>query len=507
MVTVLTLFCFMAGDCVVRTGQAQETMQKEGTSSGPADLDTQIQTWAKRLAAPAENNEIGRKFLAAIQKPSGRIAMASQISVIEEELRRQAANEALPGFLDETFERQGDKYVLRSEAAGFAENLQVDAKQFDDDVAELSAKLKEVASKMGGESDADLLLARALENELVPAYIYIRQLREALHPGVALIQQRLASAFAVDRDGKLFVREQAVEAVTLLVEQLRRAEQVFPKIQDEFHQLGAEIFAADDFHADFKRRLAGDTSAAYISVELTGTDRLDLNELVNSYFQSLEPFFLDTADGLIIQPEQLDRLKEAMNRNADVRRSMEVLKEPLVEFAEMIDETRSPLDGEIKQLLLQPIGLVAVAKRVDAGMVNIERYVQNIVDQTLETADDGTTTVRTDRQEAVARYAQELLRGGREIRRQLNVSNEIVENLADEKLQETMMSLSGRFVVMQSIRKRSASIEIDALGEFTSRFFDDTANGLVAKPEAEAMMTQVIEQAARIESELGNDDF
>lgn len=490
-----------------RTAIAQDGMQPGGETAGAADLDSRIVAFIRDLAPAGAGDELYGRFLQAAGRRSGRIAIAGHLALLEEEMRQAAAAAALPEFLDGLFEKQGDQYLLRAGQAEFGKKLVEEIGRFEEDIGKVAGELKRVSEKLQGDGETEKLFRRAIDSDLTPALLYSRQMRETMYPGVDVIQRRLADAFAADREGKIFVREQAREAVARLVGQLQMAARMMPVMQREFDALHQEMHAADPLHAELKERMASGRSAAWLSFELASTGQADASGLINRYFESLEGLLEDTGEGLVILESARERVQQSMARSGDIGTRMKVLDQPLREFAGRIDEKRGPLEAEIKQLLQTPVGLVAMATRIDVGTMDASRYVRSLVEQVMDVDDAGKMTVRADRVEAVRNYARELLRNVRQMRRQLDSSSAVVDALADPELQTAVSSLAGRVIVAEKIRQRVAARQYDPLAAFAGEHFDRSESGLVPRPSAMAILSQIVDQAAKIEGELGNDDF
>ena len=192
-----------------------ENISEELCISGGYFRD-QLNAFASQLVT--DNDPLATDFKDKLQTETGLLVAFDRIGWVEEHLRRQARDRAIPAFLEKHFVRSANGYQVRDEK--FSKDLLEACRTSNEDIQLIQPVLRDIAQRVVEDSEENKLLKRFLEHDAAAVMLYFRELRSRLRPNAQTIHQRLAEFFV--RIGDEFVlrsgnREEAEHLLQVFV--------------------------------------------------------------------------------------------------------------------------------------------------------------------------------------------------------------------------------------------------------------------------------------------------
>ena len=460
-------------------------------AAGTDELDNRIGDLVAQLSS---SDEVSKKFRKIATSDAGKIAIGNEIAEMADAMRGEAANAAVPEF----FEHQVDEQ--------FRESVAAEVIQAKSDIDAIENLLSQLRGQINGDTDADKLFSRFIANENSALVFYFAELREQMQPGGNEVMERLGRVLAPDGNGKYVVRDSAKASLIQRLKRFDGAGKHLKFLKDELRLIGDEIIEKDELHKKLKSRLLKSQGAVLVlAIAMEGDETLDRR--VEKYLDSLEYFFEDAPDGLIINEDAREQLQNGMQQMDGLIKKMKVLRSPITEIVEAIDETRSDSEKSIKEFLKSEVGVAFLSASLNVETNDIDSVEDNIKSELLQVADEGGFAVREDRIEEVSEFSKELLSGNRRLRRQLRMVDNRTSDVPTEKLGELANSPVAKLILIEKVQLYLKSQSFDAWPNFMEDNFEMRDGKYVVREEAKEMIDHLIDESAAIQEQLANDDF
>lgn len=440
----------------------------------------------------AGNDELSKKLITSMKTPAGVVAVKNRVGTVRDQMRQQASKTIIADFF------------ASSVNSDFLAKLEREIQLAKSDIANIDTALTELKTQMQGKSESDLLLQRFLGNSNAAVVLYFSQFRREMRPGKSRVMEKLGQFIAEDDDGRYIIRESAKDEFIAQVKRFDGFEKHVAMMQKELKNWSNDIVAKDKLHQRVKDGLARPNAAA---VALSRMERKgSARERVEQYFEFLEKILVDSAEGLVIPEEFQEQVKAAIASADQHREKIELLRAPIAEIVAAINE-RGEAERLAKHLLSSEFGLSLVVDDIDVGMSSPDAIIGRIKSEALQQMDSGGFEVREDRQEAVTKFARDMLKNSRQARRHTMILDEQIEQIKDQRLREMCDQFEGRMVLIDKIQARAQAMKFKAWERWIELVFEKTDDGLAVRPEMQPEVDRILQDAATIDQEMQKDDF
>ena len=501
--TVL-LLC-LGGFGLFRLHLVAREQDKVARSVPQAARAAEMERFAARLNT--ENSQLLGEFQRTLATQAGKIVLQDRVAHVQQELRNDARDEAVPRFLQERFRRDGQTLALREGQTAFRKELLQTAAGFNEDVGRMMPVVQQLAKQMSDQTELDRLVARFLKHDRAPAMLYVEQLRQRLRPDVSLIERALGQVFTRNRQGKFVVRPGRRAQAEEYLEKMQQVLRVRPRIQEELQSWSNDFAGVDKLDQQVKQVMSEEMFSLLIASKVVGEHEGNPMRRINQFFEQLEALAVDTGDGLSVREEQREEVRELLDEYRKVRAAKKTLAAPVRSFADQIEPGRELEDGW-RKVLNSDLALMRLADEMELSGADPGEAVRRLLGQVLRKGDDGRLHVRTDEsEEEVAEFVRELFRMSREVRRRGRVIDEHAAQLADREMRSALESLGGKFVVIQMVQRSLRGADFDGLRVWVEHHFEAVDGRLTLRTEAEPEIRQMIREARELQEELAKDDF
>jgi beta-lactamase regulating signal transducer with metallopeptidase domain len=478
--------------------------QQDEESLVSAKFDRDADQFAERLHT---DTDLLRDFRTALQTPAGKIVLQDRASFFADRLREEAQTDALPGYFNENFEKDGEGYKLRDGHERYKQEFLGTTAGFNEDVEKIGAALKELGQRVTGDSETDRLVARFMQHEAAPVMLYVQELRQRLRPDERVIEERLGEIFVANAEGKYIIRPgRRAEAE----EHLRKAKllsRALGAIHEEMKALSEEFSERDELNKRAKQLLAQPMFAAFIAAQLFDDDDGDVSRRVDNFFREFGHMAVDTADGLaIIEEEPREEIERALGEYDRIATIAPKLSRPLKAFAAKIDPSEE-LERGWQELLNSNVAVLKIAEEFEVASAEPAEIVRDLLGEVLDEGINGELKVRSDNQEEITEFIREMFRNYREVRRHGRVIERAAQHVADEELREAFSSTGGKYIVISSIRRSFASRDFNGLSMWVDEVFEGGDDGFVLRDGAEEDIEAFLADVRNVTEELKKDDF
>ena len=450
------------------------------------EVEQQIQAFVGHLDV---SEDVVKNFVEVLATSSGKVALRNRVSQIEEEMRRKAAEEAVPEFFS-NLDADDHQQLLAAVA------------QAQQDIEELATAMTGLSTRLNGTSDADKMLIRFLNQPQSPQVFYFSDVREQMRPGRARLMQRLGRFLADDGNGKLIVRESARDELEQQIKNINKAQKHVDFMNQELQVWAEEINEKDELHKQIKTGLAAGDRAVYILAALIQRGQVD--KPVERYFEFLEQILVDGPQGLEIPEERRESVEQGMAQMQLERDKLNALRKPIGEIANSIAET-GDTEKLVKDFLKSELGKCMIIKDFDYAAANANGVIEQIKAQVMK-EDGDNLVIREDASEQVINFVKGKLRDTRRFRRQTRVLDPYIDKL-DQEFKPLYDSLEGRALTIEAIKELVAAKQFDAWPIWIDEHFEKIDGKYAPREGSLKQLQEIIQDTQEIEQELEKDDF
>ncbi|MBL8816972.1 MAG: hypothetical protein JNL58_13165 [Planctomyces sp.] len=474
--------------------------------------DTQLRDIAQRIVV--EDNESLRKFVALIQTPTGRIVMADRAATAAQ----QATSDADPVTLwqqfatkyfdqiDETTDQP--KWVLKEDLRNDLTEYVQSVRTAELDIEEMAKVFREVSEKLVDRPPVSPILKRFLQHDGAPAFVYHSELRTRLHPGTEQLEEQLGELLVRTRSGSYVIRPTRRGEVEKKLAFLNRLHGPLSRFQKELAAWSADIHATNPEHETFAATLRNSEFARYIAFYQFYDESTDIDQALDGVFGNLEEATSDTAEGLKLNldSDQYKEIKSQMDRFHLVWSYRDSLSAPIARMAERI-ELSDELHQRMKDFLSSELALFSVIRQMDYVPVQAAEAAREWLSQIVTQNESGMYEITVDSTEELSSRLEEFFRQFREVRRRGRIVDEFAAQVEDAELKSAMQTLIGKLLLENVVQSAAERPDVDGLAMWIENHFEETPDGLVLRDWAGEVVTEILNDSAEIEKELGSSDF
>lgn len=430
---------------------------------------------------------------------TGQLVALDRIGWVEERLRDEARDKAIPEFMNRYFGSDGS---VRD--AEFAKRYVETCKNYNKDIEAIANALQKIAAGVVGDDEADLLLKRFLRHDAAAPMLYFRQLRAQLRPGVDEIQQRLDEVFVRIGDG-FHVRSGSLEEAEKVASTVETAMKARELIKDELVEFSTELADKEGRTKRLKNALRSPAFHAIAAYRMAENFEGSLTGRMDELFEQLEWLTIDAADGLVVNEQESEHLDELLEQAERTVVAAKKLRQPVAAFAERVIE-KDDLHRKLKRFLQSELAPMLIAQDYEVSSATPETAVHAMLSEGLEMGDDA-VKLREEVRGEFTELAREVLREYRTLKRKARPLDRFAEKVKDPVLATVLKSDAGKLVIADAIKSDYASRRFDGLRVWVDEHFENTPSGYVFKGDYEPEVQDFLEQINQVEQELANNDF
>lgn len=494
----------------VVTGQEQDespVVEEESSSSSSFESNEQrISEFAENIYVD-EGDDLIARFKKQVVSDVGQTALLERATRIETNLRQQAQARALPIYLDQYFDQQDNRLILKSDQSDYREQVLSRTAESTADVVKVQQALNDLADRLEGDGEAEKMIERWVGQPLSAWILYATEIRKRLRPSVATIGEMYEQVFVSGKNGELLVRPGVREQMAAQLELFKRREQALVQIERELKSWSDEIAEHDSLHRTVKEVFSHPFFAAICTYDSINENTPSIDRGIQSLFEYFEYTFEDHSDGLRLNEQGQQRFEQLAESFGTRVAVAERLEGPMREFADRIPDDYDELHSEIKRALKTKLPLARLSRESEFMNTTPSDFVKSQLENRLQVDDSGKLIVPDESQEEIIQFARNQLRTGRQLRLRFRSLDEQIARIQDSELRDALHSNGGKLLIMSAVQRQAAQLQIDAIGEWIKAHFAETDDGWVLNEEARNEIEEYLNQVDSIRSELGNDDF
>jgi hypothetical protein len=333
-----------------------------------------------------------------------------------------------------------------------------------------------------------------------------------MHPGEEMIREHLGSVLVPGKFGGLMISPSRRSRVESMIHKGQRVREIAVELDRELPAFTKEIATPDETHQLYKKLISEPNFAYYIAARIAGDDKLKGHSAVmavHRIFDHIEGGFIDKADGLHINPEEQDEMKELFNHYQLVSASIPSISEPITKYASRI-EPSDELHKTAREILLSPVALMLFGMELEGAGIDSDAgyYFKKLIGEFLESDSGGTFSVRKSGRDEVTEAMRNAFRDLRNVGRKRRQLIAEVAELEDIELKYIYQSPVGSLIVLQMVREEIESSQPDGLAIwFAAHFDEDETGSLQPKAESMELLSEIVEKADEISGNLKESDF
>lgn len=501
LIAGFVLFTLLVG--IVRIQLIAQDMRS--SVSGGAGIQRGL---AELLTALADSPDSRLQELhAALSTQAGQLLLHDRLSQRVSRAEQQLKQDIVETVLREHFTIDGDRVQLTDPNDPLHRQLLAASERSVQDLEELTATCRRLAERLQGDDDTTLLVKRFLRDEVGPSFLYMAVLRDRMQPGPAMLAESIGRVLAQDNDGRYYVRPDARQALTAIVEAQPEAEALASSLQRELQLWADELVPEEELHQRVGQATSSPLFAAMIVAESLFEQRSIPRGAVHDVLDQLDQLAEDTAQGLQITESGRAEVERVLDQFDEILPRVEVVRPALVQLRELMADDDS-LTEQFKRLLETDIALVAVSKDAELANASADQLVMSVLGPAL---DDTTGQLRLSADESVreeiTEHIQEAFREFRSARRRAAPVRELAAMLEDRELADALQTLGGMLVVKQVAEQKIAEVETTVFNEWRQEVFELADGRLTLHSSAQAQVEQFLESVEQMERELADNDF
>ncbi|MGI9472461.1 MAG: M56 family metallopeptidase [Rubripirellula sp.] len=506
LIAVLTVVLVLLSFVQLRLTTAQEDQADRDSEAGLQVLDTQTEVRLEALVESLDSDDPTTARLASLwEDAEGKVAIAGLLNTLRSQARDAAGAQAIPRFVEAHFERnQEGKLVPRSSSTEHLARWAGQAERLTASIANVNAATADVAERLDTDSEAGGLFKRFLNDPQAAVAVLMSEMK-----GGDLVSRYLSEALGrmlVEReDGQFVIVESRRGEAEKQVTQFELAEEMRLRLQRTLPLLADEYADVDERHRRLKRYLKDPVTAIVVALQLS-SEVPTAGQAVDRIHEHFENASVDKPDGMRIQAEkawtQIDEIFERVDR---VKRMLPRVHDRLVQISATLsaeDELTSRLARAMKR---EPVAALLAAELPYAD-VDVGQELRQRLD-TVMTESDGKFRINEAQEGEIKEKAIELLRVCRQVRRYQAEINAFLAEMEDQSFVQSMGD-SGPYVMLSEIRRNAENHRPDVVSLLEDQLLvREGKQPARVREDRREVVRQLVEQADRLRSEAGNDDF
>ena len=483
---------------------------QENVNQAERDEDQEWERRAGDLAKKldAGNDNLLKRFQKALGTEPGRIVLHDRADHFEAEARERAESEAVPDWYADHFTESNGRLAPKREQSKFRNELLEVTKSVNDDLAVVKKVFADTAKRVKSETEIERLFVRFLNSDAAPMVIYIHELQRRLRPDLGLLLESTDGTFVRRGDGRIQIHPGRHEEAERYLKTARKLNKALPLIREELADWSRDLATSDDFHKSVKKTLGDPKFAAFIALEILEDEdnRGPVAQRLDGFFETLEEFTEDTADGLVFRQEAREEIKEPLAEFRRMTQSLEVMKGPLDELAKLLVED-DELNRGWREILKSDLVRLRLSAELGPVGSDVETAVKGLLGEFLTETEDEQLKLAHEEPEEVREFVQNGFREYRTLRRRGRFFDSFSRRIDDKEIATALQSTGGRLYVIRDVERRIDKLVTDGLQMWIDEHFEKTKGGLVLAQESEEAINDFLADFEAVTKELENDDF
>lgn len=418
---------------------------------------------------PSED-PLQQRLVNALDEPAGQRMLGKAFG---EKLSEQTDPEALlESVLARLFDRTQSTPEWVSDDEELMQRFLLVGQQSGEDLARVTMACEDIAAELSGDDETTRLLRRFLLEEAGPAMLYAKELQAQMRPGTAMFEDIFGQFIEKLPEGNYRIREDARDEVAVLNGLREQALKRTSRLADAFRVWGEDLVPQDELHERAAEVTADPRFAAMFAAEPVFQHR-DLSRLQPTrMMEQIDSISIDTADGLVIDPEAWDHIEEHMQQYAQIIERWGELAPALRDFQDRLDDSDAWTSG-LKQWMDTDIAVVAIALTTKEAQRSPKDVILAMLGEALERTEDG-WRVRSsaDEQMALTEELQNAFREFRQSRRRSAPVREIAAELENSELANAITSVGGLMLFRDLMQQEQGQALVSVMNAWREDFFD-----------------------------------
>ena len=483
------------------------------TAEEPAEPQT-LQDWQQTADMLAERidtsgSRLAAAFRTALQSEPGLIVLQDRVGQLAEEEREAAQANLLDEFLAAHFERSGDGWILRDDQRDYRDRIVKDSQAIDADLEKMMRVFRRKAVRLTGSSDTVGLLKRFATSEAGPVMLYREMVQGLVRPDAETVLQETNGVFVMRSDGTVTVHPARRQEAQRLLEAMKQGAQAEDFVREELQDWIRSLSVPDDLHRLVRETVNDPLFPIFVIAQIVEEDAepAQFRRGLDDFFQDLEYLLVDTADGLVLNPEMREELEYRILEFRQLARTAAALENAVAELADRFSDD-TPLDAGWKKLLSSSdLPRLRLAAYFGAAGLDAADAVEQLLAEVLEEDENGRLTVRADRADELQNQIRDLLQEFRVFRRRARVVNRQTDKIRDDELSAAFRTWGGRLLLRAEFEQYLRRFEHSGLEAWVDEHFEEQNGRLVLRPDAEESIAEFLADVEAVREELENDDF
>lgn len=493
---------------------AREADEETEENINQVERDDDDQEWEHRAAALAKKLNVGddalmKQFQTALATEPGRIVLHDRADHFEAEARERAESQAVPDWYASHFTENNGRLTPKSEQAKFQKELLEVTKSVNADLEVVKNVFQETAKRVKTETEIERLFVRFLNSEAAPMVIYIHELQRRLRPDLGLLLEATDGLFVRRGDGRIEIHPGRRDDAQEHLKKVHRINKALPLIREELADWSRDIASTDDFQKSAKKTLGDPKFAAYIALQVLEDEEgrdTPVAQRLDGFFEMLEEFTEDTADGLVFRKEAREEIKQPLAEFSRMTKSMDALQGPFDELAKRLSED-DELNRGWREILKSDLIRLRVAAEIGPVGSDAETAVKGLLGEFLHETEDDKLELALEEPEEVQEFVQNGFHDFRTLRRRGRFFDTFSRRIENKEIATALQSTGGRLYVIREVEKRIDQLVTDGLQMWISAHFEESQGKLVLAQESEDAINDFLEDVKAVTKELENDDF
>ncbi|MEM9366956.1 MAG: hypothetical protein AAGD07_13260 [Planctomycetota bacterium] len=437
------------------------------------------------------------RLAAALDTPVGQQMLEKALA---EKLANQSDSEALlESVLDRLFDRGQSTPKWVSDDEELRQRFLRVGQQSCDDLARVTMACEDIAATLRGDDETTRLLRRFLLADAGPAMLYTKELRSQMRPGPAMFEEIFGQLLQRQPEGTYRIREDARGEISALNELRDEALKRTARLAEAFRVWGDDLVPQDELHEQASQAAGDPRFAAMLAAEPVFQHR-DLSRLrPTRMMEQIDAISIDTADGLVIDPEAWAQIEEHVQQFAEVTDRWGELTAAIDDFHDRLDDSDTWTRG-FKRWMETDIAIAAIALATHEAQLSPRDVILGMLGDALERSDDG-WRVRTSAgtQAKLTDELQNAFREFRQSRRRAAPVHEIADELEDRELAKAVISLGGLMLFRDLIQQEQIEARVSVMNAWCQDFFEPLR---VSQSDASAKLVIRQEQRENVQNWL-----
>ncbi len=475
---------------------------------------TDLESWRRRARTlaqrlDAQGNRAVDELRTTLGTEPGLIVLQDRVGHRAEEARRKGQENLVANHLKEHFNEAGNEYELQNGQQEYRASVLERSERVNNKIESIRRVLRKRAERLKADTEVEKLLLRFIESDAAAVMLFMQAVDGRIEPSADELLSEVGGLFLVQADGTVSINPANRDRAQQQLELSQYIDEKRDYIVEEISAWLADFSEMDELHKTVRAALQHPLfPAAIMSSELElGAGSSDVDHHVEEFFRGLEELTVDNAEGLVLRTEARDEVSEYMREFQRMARAAEVLRNPLNDLAERFS-TEDKLNQNWKGLLVSgEVIRIRLAHEFEAAGLEAGDLVEQLVQEVLEEAEDGSLRVRSDRQEELQEHIQEMFAEFRGLRRGARKVNRLTQRIADSDLREAFNTWGGRICLKSELEKRMRRLAADGLELWLMETFEEKNGRLTLREEAEEEITEFLADVDAVTRELNNDDF